>query len=86
MSWEIFRSSSSTKCSKNPAQIVASAPTFGEHSREVLEFLGYTEAQIDDMYAKGVTATMDPRETAIQWHLKDWQFFWRDDQAEKLDL
>ena len=38
------------------------------------------------MYAKGVTATMDPRETAIQWHLKDWQFFWRDDQAEKLDL
>ena len=74
------------KFKKNPAQIVASAPTFGEHSREVLEFLGYTEAQIDDMYAKGVTATMDPRETAIQWHLKDWQFFWRDDQAEKLDL
>ena len=52
------------KFKKNPAQIVASAPTFGEHSREVLEFLGYTEAQIDDMYAKGVTATMDPRETA----------------------
>lgn len=74
------------KFKKNPAQIVASAPTFGEHSREVLEFLGYTEAQIDDMYAKGVTATMDPRETALQWHLKDWQFFWRDDQAEKLDL
>ena len=74
------------KFKKNPAQIVASAPTFGEHSREVLEFLGYTEAQIDDMYAKGVTATMDPRETAIQWHLKDWQFFWRDGQAEKLDL
>ena len=74
------------KFKKNPAQIVASAPTFGEHSREVLEFLGYTQAQIDDMYAKGVTATMDPRETAIQWHLKDWQFFWRDDQAEKLDL
>ena len=56
------------KFKKNPAQIVASAPTFGEHSREVLEFLGYTQAQIDDMYAKGVTATMDPRETAIQWH------------------
>ena len=74
------------KFKKNPAQIVASAPTFGEHSREVLEFLGYTQAQIDDMYAKGVTATMDPRETAIQWHLKDWQFFWRDDQAEKLGL
>ena len=74
------------KFKKNPAQIVASAPTFGEHSREVLSFLGYTDEQIDDMYAKGVTATMDPRETAIQWHLKDWQFFWRDDQAEKLDL
>ena len=74
------------KFKKNPAQIVASAPTFGEHSREVLEFLGYTQAQIDDMYAKGITATMDPRETAQLWHLKDWQFFWRDDQAEKLDL
>ena len=74
------------KFKKNPAQIVASAPTFGEHSREVLSFLGYTDEQIDDMYAKGVTATMDPRETAQLWHLKDWQFFWRDDQAEKLDL
>ena len=74
------------KFKKNPAQIVASAPTFGEHSREVLSFLGYTDEQIDDMYAKGITATMDPRETALLWHLKDWQFFWRDDQAEKLDL
>jgi len=74
------------KFKKNPAQIVASAPTFGEHSREVLSFLGYTDEQIDDMYAKGITATMDPRETAQMWHLKDWQFFWRDDQAEKLDL
>ena len=74
------------KFKKNPAQIVASAPTFGEHSREVLSFLGYTDEQIDDMYAKGITATMDPRETAQLWHLKDWQFFWRDDQAEKLDL
>ena len=74
------------KFKKNPAQIVASAPTFGEHSREVLSFLGYTDEQIDDKYAKGITATMDPRETAQLWHLKDWQFFWRDDQAEKLDL
>ncbi len=74
------------KFKKNPAQIVASAPTFGEHSREVLEFLGYTEAQIDDMYAKGVTATIDPRETAIQLHLMDRQFFLRVVQAEKLVL
>ena len=74
------------KFKKNPAQIVASAPTFGEHSREVLSFLGYTDEQIDDTYAKGITATMDPRETAQLWHLKDWQFFWRDDQAEKLGL
>ena len=69
-------------------------PTVKAYTREKFQQLidkkeatpGYTEAQIDDMYAKGVTATMDPRETAIQWHLKDWQFFWRDDQAEKLDL
>ena len=52
-----------------------------------LEFVeAVTDEQIDDMYAKGITATMDPRETAQLWHLKDWQFFWRDDQAEKLDL
>ena len=74
------------KFTRNPAKVVASAPTFGEHNREILAYLGYSEEEIDDMYAKGETATMDPRETAIQWNLKDWDFFWRPDQAEKLGL
>ena len=74
------------KFKKNPAQIVASAPTFGEHSREILSFLGYSEEEIDDMYAKGETATMDARETAELWHFKDWGFFWRPDQAQQLEL
>ena len=74
------------KFKKNPAQIVASAPTFGEHSREILAFLGYSEEEIDDMYAKGETATMDARETAELWHFKDWGFFRRPDQAQQLEL
>ena len=28
---------------KNPSQIVASAPCFGEHNREVLKDFGYTD-------------------------------------------
>ena len=74
------------KFKKNPAQIVASAPTFGEHSREILSFLGYSEEEIDDMYAKGETATMDARETAELWHFKDWGFFWKPEQAQQLEL
>ena len=74
------------KFTKNPAKVVAPAPTFGEHNREILHAMGYDEATIDDMYAKGETATMDPKETAERWVLKDWGFFWRPDQAEKLGL
>ena len=74
------------KFTKNPAQVVASAPLFGEHSREIMLELGYDDAFIDDMYAKGETATMDARQTAIQWNLAPWGFFWREDQAKKLEL
>ena len=73
------------KFTRNPAQVVASAPTFGEHSREILEELGFSEDDINDMYAKGETSTMDPKETAVYWRLKDYGFFWRPDQAEKLE-
>ena len=74
------------KFKRNPAQIVASAPTFGEHSREILSFLGYSEEEIDDMYAKGETATMDARETAELWHFKAWGLFWKPEQAQQLEL
>ena len=73
------------KFTRNPAKVVASAPTFGEHSREILEELGFSEDDINDMYAKGETSTMDPKETAVYWRLKDYGFFWRPDQAEKLE-
>lgn len=70
----------------NPAKVVASAPTFGEHSREILADIGFTEDEINEMYAAGETSTMDPKETAQYWHLKEWGFFWNPDQAKALDL
>ena len=74
------------KFTRNPAKVVASAPLFGEHNREILAELGYSDAEIDDMYAKGETAHLDARETAIRWNLAPWGFFWREDQAKNLGL
>ena len=36
----------------NPSKIVASAPCFGEHNREVLKDFGYTDEEIDALYQK----------------------------------
>ena len=36
--------------------------------------------------AKGETAHLDARETAIRWNLAPWGFFWREDQAKNLGL
>ena len=74
------------KFKRNPSKVVASAPLLGEHTREVLGSLGMTEEEIDALYKHGDTTTMDARETAKFWHLKEWQFFWNKEQAEKLDL
>ena len=74
------------KFSRNPAQIVGSAPLFGEHNREIMLSLGYDDAFVDEMYAKGVTAHQDARQTAIRLNLAPWGFFWRDDQIKNLEL
>ena len=50
----------------NPSQIVASAPCFGEHNREVLQEFGYTDKEIDDLYKKGEIVTWTPADTAAQ--------------------
>ena len=54
---------------KNPSQIVASAPCFGEHNREVLQEFGYTDKEIDDLYKKGEIVTWTPADTARIRHL-----------------
>lgn len=74
------------KFKKNPAKLVAPAPTLGEHGVEVVKSMGFSDEFIDEMYAAGEFGGMDPKETAERWRLKEWGFFWRDDQAEALDL
>ena len=61
---------------KNPSKIVASAPCLGEHNREIFKLWGFSDADIDDMYAKGEVATWDAATTAKVKLLKEWGFFW----------
>ena len=74
------------KIKKNPAKIVAPAPTLGEHNIEIFKALGFDDAFIDEMYEEGTFAGMDAKETAERWRLKEWGFFWRPDQATALNL
>ena len=74
------------KIKRNPSKIVAPAPTLGEHNVEVFKAMGFDDQFIDEMYEAGEFAGMDPKETAERWRLKEWNFFWRPDQAEKLGL
>lgn len=39
-----------------------STPLLGEHTRDVLQEAGYTEAEIDDLYADGIVTTVTPAE------------------------
>ncbi len=72
---------------KNPSKVVASAPTFGEHNREVLSILGYSEEEIEDMYAKKEMATWTAADTAVNKNLAEWGFFWDPKaQRERLGL
>ncbi len=71
----------------NPSQIVASAPCFGEHNREVLESFGYSEEEIDELYKKGEITTWTPADTARNRHLPDWGFFWDTErQCERIGM
>ena len=41
---------------RRPIEAVRAAPRFGEHSREVLGEVGYSEAEIDALEAAGITS------------------------------
>ena len=71
----------------NPSKIVASAPCFGEHNREVLRDFGYTDEEIDALYKKGELVTWTPADTARIRHLPDWGFFWDTErQCERIGM
>lgn len=72
---------------KNPSKIVASAPTFGEHNHDILSAWGYTEEEINDMYAKREMATWTAADTAVKKNLAAWGFFWDvENQTKRLGL
>lgn len=72
---------------KHPSQIVAAAPCFGEHNREVLESFGYTKEEIDAMYDKGDLVTWTPADTARIKNFVEWNFFWDpENQAKRIGL
>ncbi len=68
---------------KNPSQVVASAPCFGEHNRDVLTTFGYSEEEINDMYKKGEMVTWTPKDTAINKNYVQWRFFWDPERQSK---
>ena len=61
---------------KNPSKIFASAPTLGEHNREIFTAWGLTNDEIDDMYDTGEISTWDAATTAKRKFLKEWGYFW----------
>ena len=58
------------KFTYNPAKVVSSAPTFGEHTREILQDLGFDDAFIDAMYENDETREMSAENTARFWKFK----------------
>ena len=71
---------------KNPSKVVGSAPTFGEHNREVLAHFGYSAEEIDDMFAKREMNYWSAKDTAVNKALAAWGFFWSKEQSERLGL
>ncbi len=74
------------KFKKNPSEFVAPAPLFGEHSREIISSLGFDDEFIDEMFAAGETSYMDAKATAERWRLREWGFFWDENQKTRLGL
>ena len=71
---------------KNPSKIVGTAPTFGEHNREVLTAFGYSAEEIDDMFAKREMNYWSAKDTAVNKQLAAWGFFWSPEQSARLGL
>jgi crotonobetainyl-CoA:carnitine CoA-transferase CaiB-like acyl-CoA transferase len=44
------------KLSRTPGRVTRPAPTFGQHTREVLTEFGFSRAEIDDLYATNAVA------------------------------
>ena len=42
------------KFKNHPAKVWGPCPAFGQHNEEIMGELGYTPAEIDELYAKGV--------------------------------
>ena len=75
------------KFKKHPSDIVCAAPLFGEHNREVFKIWGLSDAEIDDMYAKGEAAQWSAADTARNKMLKEWGYFWDPErQAKRIGL
>ena len=45
--------------SKTPAEIRTGGPRLGQHTREILETLGYPRAEIEELRAAGVIGTSE---------------------------
>lgn len=72
---------------KNPSKIVASAPTVGEHNREIFKLWGVSDAEVEEMYAKGEATEWDAKRIAEIKRLKDWGFLWDPErQCKRLGL
>ena len=71
---------------KNPSKVVGTAPTFGEHNREVLTAFGYSAEEIDDMFAKREMNYWSAKDTAVNKALAAWGFFWSPEQSTRLGL
>lgn len=52
---EVRQAAPAAKFSKTPSEIRAAAPTLGEHSKSILDGLGYPANQIDQLINDGVT-------------------------------
>jgi len=49
------------KFSKTPGKVAAPAPLFGQHTREILAEIGYSEAEIEQLIADRAVSTPDQR-------------------------
>lgn len=59
------------KFKNNPSKIWRGAPLFGMDNRDILRDLGYTDEEIDGLYAKGITNEFDRDTTIKRYRLKE---------------
>lgn len=57
------------KFKNNPSEIWRGAPLFGMDNRDILRDLGYSEEEVDDLYAKGIVNEFDLETTIKRYKL-----------------